>query len=190
MEYLFETWCRDPRDLSFGEYLDRLYTAWDSGEPPTRLGQDVVDLYRECHRRIRADQCFALAFLGVDRFAEDWAPHRIAGRVLGVLRTTIAEVMRRRCQGHGVSAELGGANFLLLFDAQQIHPVCGDILERFDTGVATFKPSPTVSIGVGSNRERSAVVHFGQIFELAREMRAYGETQPGSVFVVDRRIEL
>ena len=188
MENLFEAWCRDSRNLSFGEYLDDLYRAWDRGQP-TRLGQDVLDLYNECHRRIRGDLRFALAFLGIDRFVEDWASRHDGDQVLAVLRRALTEVLQARGRYDDVCAELGGANFLILLAPTEVSSVCSDILEQFDQRVASLKPVPKVSIGVAGNEERRIIVHFGQVLELAQEMRRYAETQPGSVFVVDRRVD-
>lgn len=189
MERLFEAWCRDPRDLSFGEYLDDLHQSWDQGEPPPRLGQDVIDLYHECHRRIRGDQQFALAFLGIDRFVEDWAPRDEGEEVLAVLRAALTDVVQEHCEGDCLCAELGGANFMVLCDLTQVNSMCSDILGRFDLGVATRKPAPTVSIGVVGNEKRHSIVHFAQVFGIVQEMRRYAEGQPGSVFVVDNRVE-
>lgn len=190
VDNFFEAWCRDPRDLFFGEYLDGLYRAWDSARPPDRLGEDVHRLYDECHRLIRANQRFALAFLGIDRFEDLWRrDRRLALEALKGLRAALGVAVGPR-PGTGVElAELGGANFLALFDPDHIAAVCEHALRLFDTRFATLRGSaPTVSIGVSTDLERT-IVHFGQVFELAKEMREYGEKVTGSAYVVDRRTE-
>jgi hypothetical protein len=44
----------------------------------------------------------------------------------------------------------------------------------------------TLSIGIVTNEYRR-FAHPAQVSELATEMKSYAKTQPGSVFVVDRR---
>ena len=50
----------------------------------------------------------------------------------------------------------------------------------------TTNPVPKLSIGVVTNQQRK-FQHFAHITESLLEMMHYAETQPGSVFVVDRR---
>jgi hypothetical protein len=47
-------------------------------------------------------------------------------------------------------------------------------------------PLMTLSIGIVTNQHRR-FAHPAQVSELATEMKSYAKTQPGSVFVVDRR---
>src|SRR5881409_1303447 len=50
-------------------------------------------------------------------------------------------------------------------------------------------PLMTLSIGIVTNQHRR-FAHPAQVSELATEMKSYAKTQPGSVFVVDRRHDL
>jgi hypothetical protein len=47
-------------------------------------------------------------------------------------------------------------------------------------------PLMTLSIGIVTNEHRK-FAHPAQVSELATEMKSFAKTQPGSVFVVDRR---
>ena len=47
-------------------------------------------------------------------------------------------------------------------------------------------PLMTLSIGIVTNQHRR-FMHPAQVSELATEMKSYAKTQPGSVYVVDRR---
>jgi len=47
-------------------------------------------------------------------------------------------------------------------------------------------PLMTLSIGIVTNQHRR-FTHPAQVSELATEMKSYAKTQPGSVYVVDRR---
>ena len=49
-------------------------------------------------------------------------------------------------------------------------------------------PLMTISIGIVTNRSRK-FTHPAQVSELATEMKSYAKTLPGSVFVVDRRVQ-
>ena len=191
MQYLFEAWCRDPRPLLFGEYLDQLYRSWDSWTPASPIGQELADLYRESHRRIRADQRFAVCYLGVDhlkKYNERHGDER-GKKIVSILSTTLRNAVRNRCPSDGFVAYLGGGNFIFLVTIGQVNAICGEVCDLFDKQVPRQdEPTLALSIGVVTNEER-AFVHFSQITELVIEMKSYAETLPDSVFVVDRRHE-
>src|SRR3989442_6660356 len=91
---------------------------------------------------------------------------------------------------------------------QKSRPVCDEILFVFDTliryqyneqdrragyyfgkdrrGQLHRVPLMTLSIGIVTNQHRR-FMHPAQVSELATEMKSYAKTQPGSVYVVDRR---
>jgi len=192
MQYLFEAWCRDPRPLVFGEFLDELYTSWENWLPASAIGQELAALYRECHRRIRADERFALCHTSIND------PHQQNERdaaqmpkpVVSMLSQIIRNVLKERCPNDGFVAYLGGSQFIFLFSVSQVPGACSEILDRFDLEVAQehgTRPR-TLKIGVVTNEQRH-FLHFAQIMELVVEMSRYGERTAGSVFIVDRRTE-
>src|SRR5207249_2518399 len=101
-----------------------------------------------------------------------------------------------------------GDDFIFIIPFDAIPDVCGEVLEVFDTltpyqyneqdrragyyfgkdrrGQLHRVPLMTLSIGIVTNQHRR-FAHPAQVSELATEMKSYAKTQPGSVFVVDRR---
>jgi len=184
MQYLFEAWCRDPRPLLFAEYLDELYRSWDVCTPASHMGQELAELYRDCHCRIQSDQRFALCYVGIDHLQRDGRPKGVS-----LLSRILRDAIQRHCPRDGLVAYLGGGNFMLLSGVASIVPLCTEICDLFDTQVPRVENTVlALSIGVVTNEKR-AIVHFGQATELVMEMRRYAETLPGSIFVVDRRDE-
>jgi len=183
MSYLFEAWCRDSRPLLFGEYLDELYRSWDTWTPASPHGQELAKLYRECHRRIRAGDHFAVCYVGLDR------SHATRPRLVPFLSRVLRASVEMRHREHNHVAYLGHGDFMILIEVDDIGALCSEVCDVFDTEVAAARePLPTVSIGVVTNQSRN-IVHFAQATELAIEMKRYADTVPGSVFVVDRRHE-
>jgi GGDEF domain-containing protein len=108
----------------------------------------------------------------------------------------------------GFVGHIGGDDFIFIIPAEDISPVCTEILEVFDAliplqyndqdrragyffgkdrrGQLHRVPLMTLSIGIVTNRHRR-FAHPAQVSELATEMKSYAKTLPGSVFVVDRR---
>ena len=88
-----------------------LYRSWDGWAPPAG---EVADLYHEAHRRIRADQRFAVAYAGIDalgelREARPLGHDRVVATLSGILR----EEMPERCHAaaeSSSSAPIGGAS--------------------------------------------------------------------------------
>ena len=183
MSYLFDAWCRDPRPLLFGEYLDELYRSWDTWTPASPHGQELAELYRECHRRIRAGEHFAVCYVGLD------APGTASPRLIPLLSQLLRRSIEKRHREHNHVAYLGHGDFMLLVEVGDLVALCSEVCDVFDTKVAAEdEPLPTVSIGVITNQSRN-IVHFAQATELAIEMKRYADSVPGSVFVVDRRQE-
>lgn len=212
MQYLFDAWCRDPRPMLFGEFLDQLYRAWEDHTPTSPIEQELADLYRECHRRIRGGERFAVCYADLDSFKEYNDQHGPAKgkKVVSMLSQILHDVVGSKCPKDGFVAHVGGDDFVLLVAASKFAEVCGEACDAFDNQIArqyeaqeraTIASSgkdidsqtPPVdrlalSIGVVTNEERD-FLHFAQITELALEMKRYAKTVAGSVFVVDRRWE-
>src|SRR6266550_1209129 len=147
--------------------------------PSTRL-PGTTEIEREIRRRMENGELFAVCYADLDHFKEynDRYSYNDGDRVI----------------------------YIIPFDA--IPDVCGEVLEVFDTlipyqyneqdrragyyfgkdrrGQLHRVPLMTLSIGIVTNQHRR-FAHPAQVSELATEMKSYAKTQPGSVFVVDRR---
>jgi len=180
-----------------------------SVHPSTRL-PGTTEIEREIRRRLESDQEFAVCYADLDHFKEfnDRYSYYDGDRVIYLLSRILHDVVKGLLGPRGFVGHIGGDDFIFVISAGEISPVCGEILDVFDTliplqyndqdrragyffgkdrrGQLHRVPLMTLSIGIVTNRHRR-FAHPAQVSELATEMKSYAKTLPGSVFVVDRR---
>jgi diguanylate cyclase (GGDEF)-like protein len=187
----FEAWCRDPRPLTFGEFLEerrREREDWASASP---IEEQVANVYQEWRRRVGHGQRYAVCYVSIDHFKEyhDRYGCERGQRVISML----SRILRDAVPTDDVVAHVGGDDFNLLLAASEIAGVCGEVCDAFDRQVplqydasSAKEPLMALSIGVVTN-EQCDFTHFAEITERVLEMHGYARTLPYSVFVVDRR---
>jgi GGDEF domain-containing protein len=180
-----------------------------SVHPSTRL-PGTTEIEREIRRRLESSQEFAVCYADLDHFKEfnDRYSYYDGDRVIYILSRILHDVVRGLLGPRGFVGHIGGDDFIFIIPADEISPVCSEILEVFDSlvplqyneqdrragyffgkdrrGQLHRVPLMTLSIGIVTNRHRQ-FAHPAQVSELATEMKSYAKTLPGSVFVVDRR---
>jgi GGDEF domain-containing protein len=180
-----------------------------SVHPSTRL-PGTTEIEREIRRRLESNQEFAVCYADLDHFKEfnDRYSYYDGDRVIYILSRILHDVVRGLMGSRGFVGHIGGDDFIFVIPADEISPVCSEILEVFDSlvplqyneqdrragyffgkdrrGQLHRVPLMTLSIGIVTNRHRR-FAHPAQVSELATEMKSYAKTLPGSVFVVDRR---
>ncbi len=180
-----------------------------SVHPSTRL-PGTTEIEREIRRRLESNQEFAVCYADLDHFKEfnDRYSYYDGDRVIYILSRILHDVVRGLMGPRGFVGHIGGDDFIFIVPADEISPVCSEILEVFDSlvplqyneqdrragyffgkdrrGQLHRVPLMTLSIGIVTNRHRK-FAHPAQVSELATEMKSYAKTLPGSVFVVDRR---
>lgn len=203
MQYLFDAWCRDPRPLTFGEFLDEFHREREDSTPASAVDEELAGFYRECARRIVLGHRVAVCYVDIDHFREyrERYGRERRRRVIFMLSRILRDAVRSWCPTDGLVAHLGGDDFMLVLATSHIADFCGEVCDAFDKEVplqydadedrddrSRHRPPLALKIGVVTNEERN-FTHLAQITELAREMMSYAKTQPGSVFVVDRRYD-
>jgi len=180
-----------------------------SVHPSTRL-PGTTEIEREIRRRLESNQEFAVCYADLDHFKEfnDRYSYYEGDRVIYILSRVLHDVVKGLLGPLGFVGHIGGDDFIFIIPAENISPVCSEILEVFDAliplqyndqdrragyffgkdrrGQLHRVPLMTLSIGIVTNRHRR-FAHPAQVSELATEMKSYAKTLPGSVFVVDRR---
>jgi GGDEF domain-containing protein len=180
-----------------------------SVHPSTRL-PGTTEIEREIRRRLESEHDFAVCYADLDHFKEfnDRYSYYDGDRVIYLLSRILHDVVKGLLGQRGFVGHIGGDDFIFVIPADEISPVCVEILEVFDTliplqyndqdrragyffgkdrrGQLHRVPLMTLSIGIVTNRHRR-FAHPAQVSELATEMKSYAKTLPGSVFVVDRR---
>ncbi len=177
--------------------------------PSTRL-PGTTEIEREIRRRMENGDLFAVCYADLDHFKEynDRYSYYDGDRVIYILSRILHDVVKGKLGARGFVGHIGGDDFILVVPVDAISDVCGEVLEVFDTlipyqyneqdrragyyfgkdrrGQLHRVPLMTLSIGIVTNQHRR-FAHPAQVSELATEMKSYAKTQPGSVFVVDRR---
>src|SRR5437870_3906741 len=177
--------------------------------PSTRL-PGTTEIEREIRRRMENGELFAVCYADLDHFKEynDRYSYNDGDRVIYILSRILHDVVKGLLGNRGFIGHIGGDDFIFIIPFDAIPDVCGEVLEVFDTlipyqyneqdrragdyfcksrrGQTHPAPLMTLSIGIVTNQNRR-FAHPAQVSELATEMKSYAKTQPGSVFVVDRR---
>jgi GGDEF domain-containing protein len=180
-----------------------------SVHPSTRL-PGTTEIEREIRRRLESTHEFAVCYADLDHFKEfnDRYSYYEGDRVIYILSRILHDVVKGLMGPRGFVGHIGGDDFIFVIPAEEISPVCTEILGVFDAliplqyndqdrragyffgkdrrGQLHRVPLMTLSIGIVTNRHRR-FAHPAQVSELATEMKSYAKTLPGSVFVVDRR---
>jgi GGDEF domain-containing protein len=177
--------------------------------PSTRL-PGPPEIEREIRQRMERSELFAVCYADLDHFKEynDRYSYNDGDRVIYILSRILHDVVKGMLSSRGFIGHIGGDDFIVIIPIDGIAAVCGEVLEVFDTlipyqyneqdrragyyfgkdrrGQLHRVPLMTLSIGIVTNQHRR-FAHPAQVSELATEMKSYAKTQPGSVFVVDRR---
>jgi diguanylate cyclase (GGDEF)-like protein len=177
--------------------------------PSTRL-PGTTEIEREIRRRMETGEQFAVCYADLDHFKEynDRYSYYDGDRVIYLLSRILHDVVKGMLDGEGFVGHIGGDDFIFVIPFGSISEVCTEVLFVFDTlipyqyneqdrragyyfgkdrrGQLHRVPLMTLSIGIVTNQHRR-FAHPAQVSELATEMKSYAKTQPGSVFVVDRR---
>jgi len=177
--------------------------------PSTRL-PGTTEIERAIRGRMEDGGLFAVCYADLDHFKEynDRYSYYDGDRVIYILSRILHDVVKGMVGARGFVGHIGGDDFIFVIPFDSIAPVCGEVLEVFDTlipyqyneqdrragyyfgkdrrGQLHRVPLMTLSIGIVTNQHR-LFEHPAQVSELATEMKSYAKTLTGSVFVVDRR---
>ena len=177
--------------------------------PSTRL-PGPPEIEREIRLRMEHGELFAVCYADLDHFKEynDRYSYYDGDRVIYIVSRILRDVVKGMMGRRGFVGHIGGDDFIFVVPVEAIAEVCTEVLEVFDTlvpyqyneqdrragyyfgkdrrGQLHRVPLMTLSIGVVTNQHRR-FAHPAQVSELATEMKSYAKTQPGSVFVIDRR---
>lgn len=176
--------------------------------PTTRL-PGTVQINRDLTERISSGERFAVCYADLDNFKEfnDRYGYNSGDRVIYILSRILRDLVRALAPG-GFVGHIGGDDFIFNVGLEYLEGCCDEIIRLFDElipyqyneedrkagyflgrdrrGSIHRVPLMTLSIGVVTNQFQQ-FGHTAQVSELAAEMKTYGKSLPGSVYVVDRR---
>ena len=158
MRDVFEDWCGDPRDLTFGEFVDELFGEWEDScrriglgflderryrqwrdlAPVSPTDLEWADVYAECRRRVGNGEHFAVCFVDVDHYQQycDRNGNQSAAKVMAVLTRILRKVTKSRCAADGFVTPIGGDRFVLVLPVEDVRDVLAEVCTVFDNQVA------------------------------------------------------
>ncbi len=177
--------------------------------PLTRLPGNIA-INKQLQKRLDSGDVFALAYADLDYFKpyNDKYGFSRGDEVLKMLGRLILNSVKEQ-QPHGsFVGHIGGDDFIFVMDVGLIEPAAAKIADYFDRIIPTFYdaddrtkghiesvdregkkrvfPIMGLSIGVAYNKIKK-YTHYGEIAEVASEMKKYAKSIGGSCYRIDKR---
>ena len=178
--------------------------------PLTRLPGNI-SINRQLQHRIDRGESFALAYADLDNFKpyNDTYGFSRGDDVLRITGRLLLNITKNRQPENSFVGHIGGDDFVCITEPPVIEEICHDVIDAFDRIIPTFYnpedrnrgcilgydrsgmerwfPLLTISIGVVISQGTS-FSHYGQVTEIAAEVKAYAKMQEGSCYRFNRRV--
>ena len=179
--------------------------------PLTRLPGNI-SINRQIQDRIDRGEIFALGYADLDYFKplNDKYGFSRGDEVIRVTGRLILSMVKNSQPVGSFTGHIGGDDFIFIMEQQRIENTAKGIIETFDGIIPTFYdhqdkaagyinstdrqgqiqrfPIISLSIGIADNTSRP-FRHYGEMTEVASEMKKLAKQTPGSSYCVDRRLE-
>lgn len=177
--------------------------------PLTRLPGNI-SINRQIQERLDRSQVFALAYTDLDNFKpfNDHYGFTRGDEMIRVTGRLILNIVKNQQPIEGFVGHIGGDDFIYIMNLDSIEETTNEIITAFDQIVPTFYdtedrengyiksldrqenmktyPIVTISIGIAHNKLKR-YSHYGEITEVASEMKRFAKTFKGSCFKIDQR---
>lgn len=178
--------------------------------PLTRLPGNIT-ISRQIKARIDRGDLFALAYADLDYFKpfNDKYGFGRGDEVLKMVGRLILNLVREQQPQGSFVGHIGGDDFVFIMDVDKVEATAKQIIAFYKQIVPTFYdmddrergnitsvdregrqktfPLMAISIGIAHNRLRS-FVHYGEMVEVASEMKKHAKEKKDSSFSIDRRV--
>jgi diguanylate cyclase (GGDEF)-like protein len=179
--------------------------------PLTRLPGNI-SINRELQERIARNENFSFGYADLDFFKpfNDRYGFSRGDEVIKITGRLILNIVKNKHPQGSFVGHVGGDDFVFIIDSALVEEAAAEIIEAFDSIIPTFYdpedsaqgfiksfdrkgkastfPIMSISIGITETRARS-LTHYGEITELASEMKKFAKQFKGSCFRSDRRTE-
>lgn len=177
--------------------------------PLTRLPGNI-SINKEIQDRIDAKNEFAFGYADLDFFKpfNDRYGFSRGDEVIKMTGRIVLGVVKSKQPQGSFIGHIGGDDFVFIIDSALVFEAAQDIVKAFDSlipgmydpadmkqgfiksfdrkGSASQFPIMGISIGIAQTRCR-AFTHYGEITEIAAEMKKYAKSFTGSCFRIDQR---
>jgi diguanylate cyclase (GGDEF)-like protein len=172
-----------------------------------------IQITKQIQRRLDAGEQFSLAYADLDWFKpyNDRYGFSRGDEVLKMLGRLILNTVKER-QAHGsFIGHIGGDDFVFIMDCDASEETALKITSYFDRIIPTFydiddrskgqiesldrdgkkRVFPLISLSIGITRNKGKLfVHYGEMAEVASEMKKFAKTVSGSCCKSDKRHDL
>jgi diguanylate cyclase (GGDEF)-like protein len=169
-----------------------------------------ISIEEELTRRIIGKESFAFLYVDLDNFKpynDHYGYHR-GDTVIFALSRIIMSAVREAGRREDFIGHVGGDDFVIVTTPDRADHVARAIIRSFEKSVSTLldqqdidrgymevssrlggvKKFPLLSLTIGAvTNELGEIQHVAQASDLAADLKRYGKTLPGNVFVKDRR---
>jgi len=177
--------------------------------PLTKLPGNI-SIGRQIQARIEAGDVFALAYADLDHFKpfNDHYGFTRGDEVIRITGRLILNLVKSKQPQNGFVGHIGGDDFVFITSVDIVEEAAAEIIAAFDKITPTLYdkedrnrgyietldrqgntrkfPITALSIGIATNRNRS-FTHFGEMTEVASEMKKLAKKSWGSCYLTDRR---
>ena len=191
--------------------LKRLEETHLDASPLTYLpGGNAIE--KEFKRRVAEGSRVGFCFVDLDNFKSfnDHCGYARGSEVIKASARIIEEVIAAMGTPMDFVGHIGGDDFVFITDIERYEKICNEIIGKFNRMITTFYPPADVKQGyiTGKNRQgqetqfpimtisiavvlnqKDRISDAIQIGEIAKELKEYAKSIPGSLFITDRRYE-
>ncbi|MEW5746731.1 MAG: diguanylate cyclase [Nitrospirota bacterium] len=177
--------------------------------PLTRLPGNIT-IIKQIQRRLDSGDLFALAYADLDFFKpfNDRYGFTRGDEVLKMLGRLILNTVKDRQPYGSFVGHIGGDDFVFIMDFEPVEDAAARITGYFDRIIPTFydpedrvkgyiesidregsrKIFPLMGLSIGiTHTKLKTFSHYGEIAEVAAEMKRYAKTIGGSCYRIDKR---
>ncbi len=179
--------------------------------PLTRLPGNIA-INKQIQGRLDRSRRFALAYADLDHFKpfNDYYGFSRGDDVLKMTGRLILNTVKGRQPKGSFVGHIGGDDFVFIMDLSLVEQTAEEIVDTFDRIVPTFYDAQdkdrksirsldrqgnmrkfsiiSVSIGIAHNKYRS-FTHYGELTEIASELKGHAKRHKGSCYRLDKRQE-
>ena len=171
-----------------------------------------ISINRQIEERLERGVSFAFAYADLDFFKpfNDKYGFSRGDEVINITGRIILNVVKNRQQQGSFIGHIGGDDFIFIMDIPLIEETSREIIDTFDRLIPSFYdqedrdcgfiiavdrqgnrnqfPIMGISIGITDNRHRQ-FFHYGELTEIASEMKKHAKKSPGSSYIIDKRLD-
>ena len=180
-----------------------------NANPLTLLCGNIV-IKAETEKRMVSGQPFAMLYVDLTNFKSfnDRYGFQRGDEVIKCSANILIRSVKEFGKKGDFIGHIGGDDFIVLTTPDHYQPIAESIIKQFDEAIRPYydhedlvrgfieahdrnnimQKFPVMTISIAAiNTAHTTIIHFGQLSEIAAELKKLAKQQKGSAFVVDRR---